>query len=112
MLGDELLSEERPQRMAEEDDRNARLLLGDQPVHGPEVADDLAPSPVVGEMAKVRRGGLGPVAAMIAGVDRIAGGVERRGEARVTGAVLGETMGDLHHRPRPPLRRPAAGQKA
>ena len=112
MLGDELLSEERPERMAEEDDRNARLLLGDQPIHGPEVADDLAPSPVVGEMAEVRGGGLGPVATMIAGEDRIAGGVERRGEARVTGAVLGETMGDLHHRPRRSLRQPAAGQKA
>src|SRR5579871_3575119 len=94
--------------MAEEDDRNARVLPGDQPVHGPEVADDLAPSSLVGEMAEVRRGGLGPVAAMIAGVDRIAGGVESRSEARVTGAVLGETMGDLHRCPRRPLGRPAA----
>jgi hypothetical protein len=112
MLGDEVLPEERSQRMAKEDDRNARLLLGDQPVHGPEIADDFSPSPVVGEMAEVGRSGLGPVAAMVVGVNRVARGVERRGEAGVAGAVLGEAVGELHHRPRPPFRQPAPGQKA
>ena len=112
MLGDELLPEERPERMAEEDDRNARLLLGDQPVHGPEIADDFAPSAVVGEMAEVGGRGPRPVAAMVVRINRIARGVERRGEAGVTGAVLGEAVGDLHHRPRPPFRQPAPGQKA
>ena len=112
MLGDEPLPEERPERMAEEDDRNARLLLGDQPVHGPEIADDFSPSAVVGEMAEVGGGRLRPVATMVVRINRIARGVERRGEAGVTGAVLGEAVGDLHHRPRPPFRQPAPGQKA
>ena len=53
MLGDEAAPEERAQRMAEEDDRRARLLGGDQAVQGPEVADDLVPSALVGEMAEI-----------------------------------------------------------
>ena len=52
-------------------------------------------------------GGLRPVAAMVAGVNRVAGGVERRGETGVAGAVLGEAMGDLHHRARRPFGQPA-----
>ena len=40
--------------------------------------------------------GLGPVAAMVVGVSRVARGVERGGETGVAGAVLGEAMGDLH----------------
>ena len=112
MLGDEVLPEERSERMAEEDNRNARLLLGDQPVHGPEIADDFSPSAVVGEMAEVRRGGLGPVAAIVVRVNRVARRVERRGEAGVAGAVLGEAVGELHHRPQAPFRQPAPGQKA
>ena len=80
--------------------RRARLLGGDQAVQGPEVADDLVPSPFVGEMAEIGRGRFRPVAAKIVGVDAVAGGVERRGETRIAGAVLGETMGDLHDRPR------------
>ena len=43
--------------MAEEDDRNARLLGGDQAVEGPEVADDLVPSAFIGEMAEIGGGG-------------------------------------------------------
>ena len=53
MLGDEPASEERAQRMAEEDDRRPRLLGGDPAVQGPEVADDLVPSAFVGEMAEI-----------------------------------------------------------
>ncbi len=63
--------------MAEEDDRHARLLGGDQAVEGPEVADDLVPSALVGEMAEIGGACLGAVAAMIVGVSRVACGVER-----------------------------------
>ena len=86
----------------------ARLLGGDQTVQGPEVADDLVPSALVGEMAEIGGGGLGPVAAMIVGVNGVARGVERRGETRVTGAVLGEAMGDLHD---PRAERPSGSQR-
>src|SRR6516165_1070329 len=97
--------------MAEEDDSSARLLFGDEAVQGPEVADDLVPSPLVAEMAEIGSRGAGPVTAMIAGVNRVARGVERGGEARVAGAVLDEAMGDLHDRPRAPLGQPAAREE-
>ena len=86
--------------MAEEDDWRARLLGGDEAVEGPEVADDLVPSALIGEMAEIGGRRLRPVAAMIVGVNGVARGVERGGETRVTAAVLGEAMGDLHHRAR------------
>ena len=97
--------------MAEEDDWRARLLGGDQAVQGPEVADDLVPSALVGEMAEIGGGGLGPVTAMIVGVNRVACGVERRGETRVTGAMLGEAVGDLDDRARRRFRQPATRQQ-
>ena len=112
MLGDEPAAEERAQRMAEEDDRRPRLLGGDQAVQGPEVADHLVPSALVGEMAEIGGGGLGPVAAQVVGVDPVARGVERGGETGVAGAVLGEAVGDLHDRARAPFRQPAARQQA
>ena len=67
----------------------------------------LSHPPFVGEMAEIGRGRFRPVAAKIVGVDAVAGGVERRGETRIAGAVLGEAMGDLHDRPRASLRQPA-----
>ena len=97
--------------MAEEDDRRPRLLGGDQAVQGPEVADDLVPSAFVGEMAEIGGGALGPMAAMIVGVNRVARGVERGGETRVAGAVLGEAMGDLHDRARRTFRQPTPRQQ-
>ncbi len=93
--------------MAEEDDRRPRLLGGDQAVEGPEVADDLVPSALVGEMAEIGGLSLGPMAAMVVGVSRVARGIERGGETGVTGAVLGEAMGDLQNRAWRPLRQPA-----
>ncbi len=100
MLGDEPAPEERAQRVAEEDDGNARLLGGDQPVEGPEVADDLVPPALVGEMAEIGGGRPWSVAAMIVGVDCVARGIERGGETGVAAAVLGEAMGDLQNRAR------------
>ena len=97
--------------MAEEDDWRARLLGGDQAVHGPEVADDLVPSALVGEMAKVGAGRAWPVPAMIIGVNGVACGVERCGETRVTAAMLGEAMGDLDHRARRRVWQPATRQE-
>ena len=111
VLGDEPAPEERAQRMAEEDDWRARLLGGDQAVQGPEVADDLVPSALVGEMAEIGRRGLRPVAAMIVGVNGVARGVERRRQTRVAAAVLGEAMGDLDHRARRRIGKPAPPQE-
>ena len=96
--------------MAEEDDRRPRLFGRDQAIEGPEVADHLVPSPLVGEMAEIGGGRTWPVAAHVGDVDAIAGGVERGGETGVTAAVLGEAMGDLHDRARASLGQPAARQ--
>ena len=90
---------------------DARLLFGDQAVHGPEVADDLVPSALVGEMTEIRGGGLGPVATMVVGVNRVARGVERRGQTRVAGAVLGEAVGDLQNRARRTFGKPTPRQE-
>src|ERR1700727_3167861 len=97
--------------MAEEDDSSARLLGGDPAVQGPEVADDLVPSAFIGEVAEVGGGSLGPMAAMVVGVDRVARGVKCGGEPGVAGAVLGEAMGDLHDRARRTLWQPTPRQK-
>ena len=97
--------------MAEEDDWRARLLGGDQAVHGPEVADDLVPPALVGEMAEVGAGRAWPVSPMIIGVNGVACGVERRGETRVTPAMLGEAVGDLDHRARRRVWQPATRQE-
>ena len=97
--------------MAEEDDWTPRLLGGDQAVEGPEVADDLVPSALVGEMAEIGGRGFGPVTAMVVGVSRVARGIERGGETGVAGAVLGEAMGDLQNRARRPFRQPTPRQE-
>ena len=97
--------------MAEEDDWRPRLLARDQAIEGPEVADDLVPPAFVGEMPEICRSRLGPVAAMVVGVSRVARSIQRRGETGVAGAVLGEAMGDLHNCARRPFRQPAPRQK-
>ena len=53
-------------------------------------------------MAEIGGGGLGSVSAMIVGVSPIADPIERGGEPRVASAMLGEAVGDLQDRPRPP----------
>src|SRR6202020_2438873 len=112
MLGDESAPEERAERMAEEDDRPPRLFGDDEAGQGPEVANDIVPAPLVGEMAEIGRDALGPVAAMIAGVDAVARRVERGGETSVAAAVLGEAMGDLHAPARTPSGEPATCEDA
>ena len=97
--------------MAEEDDRRPWLFRGDQAVEGPEVADDLVPSALVGEMAEIGGGRFGPMAAMVVGVSPIARFVERCRETGVAGAVLGEAMGDLQNRARRTFRQPTPPQK-
>ncbi len=112
MLGDETPADERPERMAEKDDRKPRLLRGDQPVEGPEVADAFRPAVPVGEMAKVRRGRGGAVAAQVRGVGGVAGRIEGLSEPRVAPAVLGEAMGDLDDRARRAVRQPAPAEES
>jgi hypothetical protein len=111
MAGDELPAEERSQRMAEEDDRNAGLVRGDQAVERPKITHRLRPAILVGEMSEI--GGLRarPVAAMVVGVDPVARFVERRRKAGIAGAVLGEAMRDLHDCPRSSVRQPAPPEK-
>src|ERR1700722_3080701 len=97
--------------MAEEYDRRPWLFRGDQTVEGPEVADDLVPSALVGEMAEIGGRRLGPMAAVVVGVSRIACFVERCRETGVAGAVLGEAMGDLQDRARRTFRQPTPCKK-
>src|ERR1700722_14430706 len=97
--------------MAEEDYWNPRLLGGDPAVQGPEVADDLVPAALVGEVAEIRRRGLRPMPAMIVGVSPVARGVERAGDTRIAAAVLGEAVGDLHDRARRTFGQPTPRQE-
>src|ERR1700733_16036422 len=111
MSGDEPAPEERAQRMAEEDDRRPRLLGGDQAIERPEVADNLVPPALVGEMAEIGGGTARPVPAMIVGISPVACGVEGGGDTRVAGAVLGEAMGDLHKSARATFGEPTPPQE-
>src|SRR5579863_3587330 len=58
-------------------------------------------------MAKILGGRARPMAAMIAGVDEIAGAGQRLSQSRIASAMLGEPMRYLHRRPRRAFRRPA-----
>ena len=89
-----------------------RLLGADQAVQGPEVADDLPPSALIGEMAEIGRGGLGSMAAQIGGVDAIARGVERGGETGVAAAMLGEPVRNLDDRARRTFWQPTPREEA
>jgi len=62
-------------------------------------------------VAEVGRRRGGPVAAMVRGVGGEAGGVQRRREPRVTGAVLGEAVSDLDGRARRSVGRPAPAEE-
>src|SRR3984957_17427407 len=111
MSGGKPAPEERAQRMAEEDDRRPRLLGGDQAIERPEVADNLVPPALVGEMAEIGGGTARPVPAMIVGISPVACGVEGGGDTRVAGAVLGEAMGDLHQSARATFGEPTPPQE-
>src|SRR3984957_19679731 len=92
--------------MAEKHDRRPRQFRGDPAVQGPQVANDLAPTAFVGEMAEIGGRSFWAVTAMVVGVSRVARGIERGGETGVAGAVLGEAMGDLHDCARRTFRQP------
>ena len=111
MLGDERLAEERPHRVAEDNDRDRRLLCGYHEIEVPKVADDSPLAVPVGESAEVGRRCGETVATMVVGVSGLAGSVERRREARVAGRMFGEAVGDLDNRPRRPLGRPAPAER-
>lgn len=62
-------------------------------VQAGQVADHLAPAAVVGEVAEfVGIGGLA-VAALVDGIEVVAGGVQRGGEPLVAARVLGHAVG-------------------
>ena len=84
--------------MAEEEDRQAGVLLAGEVGDGAQVGDDGVPAVVVGEVAVVGRVRRAAVAAVVVGVDRVAGRRERLGQAGVAGGVLGHAVGDLHDR--------------
>jgi hypothetical protein len=44
---------------------------------------------------------------MIVGIDRVAIGRQRHGEAMIASGMLGKTVGDLHHRLRRSGRKPS-----
>ena len=62
-------------------------------------------------MAEVGGRARGPVAAQVDGVDPVARRIERGGEPRVAGAVLGEAVRDLDDRLGAPVRQPAPPQE-
>ncbi len=85
--------------MAEDNDRQARLLLGDEIVDGADIGDDLGAAIRVGELAGRRVGRLGrAVAAMVVGVDMEAAPGEEIGEAGIARGVFGQPVIDLDDR--------------
>ena len=62
-------------------------------------------------MAEICGRGLGPVAAMIVGVSRVARGVQGSRQPGVAGAVFREAVGDLYDCPRTAFRQPTPPQE-
>src|SRR4029077_16428708 len=74
----------------------------------PQIIDAFAPALPISEVADIRRSWrCPPMAAVIAGIDRVPGASKGLGEPPASAGVLGETMGDLDHRVRVGLGQPA-----
>ena len=80
--------------MAHEEDRNIGPGPPGRVQHDAHVGHDPLPAALLGDEAEAARGGGGPVAAVVAGQDRIALLHRRGGEAGVARGVLGHAVGD------------------
>ena len=104
-VSDEVLRHKRAHGMADEHDWQARMVGGDALVQPPEIIDAFAPAVPLGKEAEIlQRRGRPAMAAMIAGIDRIASASQRLGKPGVSAGMLDEAMGNLHHRLRRCLR--------
>ena len=99
MVEDEALGEHRPHGMAHEHEGQAGVLLAGQTGQGRHVVDAGGGS-AGAEIAEAGDAGGEPMAAMVGGVDDVAG-VEQRLEHRAIAAgVLTGPVGELQHRAR------------
>ena len=104
MVIDQHLREERPPRVPEQHERQLGVLgaddLGELP-HGVDVARQSARSepPELGRVIAVLFHPGAPVAAVVVGVDGVAGTGERRDQGGVSPGVLSDAVQQLHHRP-------------
>ena len=94
--------------VAQQEDRQFRVLLADMVVQAGQVADHLAPAALVGEVAQLVGFGGPAVAALVDRIEVVAGSVQRGGETLVATGVLGHAVGQ-HHRADGRCARPVAG---
>src|SRR5690606_27927210 len=99
VAGDIVLRHEGTHGVAEEKDRHPRMPGRDLPVEAIKIADGGAPARLIAKMPGRRAiRYIQPVPAMIRGIGNIAKGVQHLGEARISPAMFGHTVGDLHGR--------------
>jgi hypothetical protein len=112
MLADELLRQERAHGMADEKQREPRMVGGDLAIELPDIVEEPPPAVALSEKTEIGRCRLGKaVAAVIAGIDRVAGAGQRLREPRITPGMLRQPMDDLNRRLRRRLRQPAIGEE-
>ena len=98
--------------MTEQDDRHARVIGGNASVETPQIVEALVPAAAGGEEAQILGAACGKaVAAMVTGIDGVAGLAQRRRQSSIARAMLGEPMSDLHDAARRRLRPPAMNEK-
>ena len=75
------------------------MVDGDALVQPPEIVYAFAPAVLLSKEAKILRRWRRPaMAAMIAGIDRVASTSKRLGKPGISAGMLDEAMGNLHHR--------------
>ncbi|MNO92082.1 hypothetical protein D3C76_836440 [compost metagenome] len=95
--------------VAEQDDGQPGMILADVLVERGEVADHLAPAIAVGVVAEVAGFRGAPVAALVDGIEVVAGRVQRAAEPLVAASMLGHAVGQHHRATGGAIRRPVAG---
>ena len=82
--------------VAQQEDRQPRLLLADVLVEAGQVADHFVPAILFGIQAQRTFVGGAAVATLVQRIQAVAGGAQGCGQARITTAVLGHAMGQHH----------------
>jgi hypothetical protein len=97
MFADEVLRHKRAHGMTNEHDWQARQVGDDALVQRPKIVYAFTPAVPLGKKAKVLRCRRRPaMAAMVAGIDRIASASERLCEPHISASMLDEAMDNLH----------------
>src|SRR6266851_2434171 len=104
----ELAREARAHGVPQKHHRQSGKIGCSFPVDVPEIVKTLAPAAGIGEETEIifRMGGL-PVAAQVTGIDCVALRIQYCCQARISPSMFGESVNDLHHRPRRTRRQPA-----